>query len=413
MPRGHILCLTSNFPRWPGDATTPFVQHLVQDLHELGWELTVLAPHAPATRTTDMVNGIPVRRFRYLLPESLETVCYQGGALINLRKHRANYLKLPALIASEWLHTVRLLRQGHFHLLHSHWLLPQGFIGALSAGPLGLPHLCTVHGGDVFGLQAPLYQRLKAATIRRCQAVTANSSVTRQRVLDLCPGYAALHTIPMGVAPSPPPPMREVAALRQRLGQDDGPLLLFVGRLIEEKGVGDLLAAFAQVLATHPRATLAIVGEGQDRPEFVRQAERLGPRARVVFTGWIAEEQLPLFLHSADIFVAPSRTARDGWMEAQGLTIIEAMMAGRPVVACASGGIVDSIVDGESGLLVPEASPEKLAAAITRLLADPELGQRLGAQAQLRARAKFSRQASAAAFSALYADLLARHARRS
>ena len=405
-PRGRILCLSSNFPRWPGDSTTPFVLHLAQDLQNLGWQVTALAPHAQGAKTREILDGVEIRRFRYLWPSALETVCYQGGALINLRRQRVNYLKLPALILAEYLHTVLLLRRGGFDLVHSHWLLPQGLVGTLAAGPLRIPHVCTVHGGDVFGLRAGIYQRCKAFAIRRCQAVTVNSSATRQAVAALCPDYAGLHTVPMGVAAASPPDPEAVAAIRRRFRRGDGPLLVFAGRLVEEKGLGDLLAALPRLRAGGREATLVVIGEGQGRHDFERLAGHLGIDEAVYFAGWLERAGIDAFLAAADIFVAPSKTSPGGWVEAQGLTIIEAMMAGRPVIASRSGGIVDSISDGESGLLVKEASPHELADAILRLANDPGLGARLGATARTVALAKFSRESSALAFSSLFERLI-------
>lgn len=408
MPYGHILCLTSNFPRWPGDSTTPFVLHLVQDLQQIGWQVTVLAPHAQGAQCHETMAGIEVRRFRYLVPAELETVCYQGGALINLRKNRFNYAKLPALIFFEWLQTTRWLRSKKFDLLHSHWLLPQGFVGALAAAPLGIPHVCTVHGGDVFGLQGRCLTKFKAFTLRHTDAVTVNSSATRQAVLRLCPDYSALQTIPMGVAAAAGSPKQQgqAEALRARFRQGQGPLLLFVGRLVEEKGLADLLEALSLLGDKHPDLTLVVIGEGQDRPFLQRQAQAYGLTGQVVFTGWLDAEQIPGYLAAADIFVAPSRTSPDGWVEAQGLTIIEAMMAGLPVIATRTGGIVDSVQHEVSGLLIPERSPVELAAAIERLVNEPALSQRLGHRAHQVAVAKFSRESSAAQFSQLFEALL-------
>ena len=147
---GRVLLVTSNFPRWQGDATTPFVLNLAQDLQDVGWQVDVLAPHAPGALIRERLGGLEVERFRYLWPESLESVCYQGGALVNLRQKRSNFLKLPALVLSEWLAVVRRLRTGRYDLLNSHWILPQGFTGTLAARLLGVPHVLTVHGGDVF-----------------------------------------------------------------------------------------------------------------------------------------------------------------------------------------------------------------------------------------------------------------------
>lgn len=410
MPRGHILCVTSNFPRWNGDSTTPFVLHLNQDLQQLGWQVTVLAPHAPGAKLHEFIDGVEVRRFRYMVPSSLETVCYQGGALINLRKQRGNYAKLPLLIFCEWLHTIFWLIKGRFDILHSHWLLPQGFVGALSAGLLGTPHVCTVHGGDVFGLQSPLLKKCKAFAIRRCDALTVNSSATRKAVEALCPDYPSFHTIPMGVA-VPGPHSQDypcTALIRARFRFGRGPLVLFIGRLVEEKGLADLLDAIALLRGQKlGDITLLVIGEGQDRPSFERQAKCLGLIDAVFFAGWVEPFDLPAYLAAADIFVAPSRTAKDGWVEAQGLTIIEAMMAGLPVIATRTGGIVDSVIHESSGLLVEERSPIDLAFAIERLIKHSELAISLGKRAREEARSKFSRQASAENFSRLFESLMA------
>ena len=405
MSLGHVLCLTSNFPRWSGDATTPFVLHLAQDLQRIGWQVSVLAPHAQGTKGDEILDGVAVRRFRYLWPASLETVCYQGGALINLRKNRCNYAKLPPLVFFEWLRTVCWLRAGKFDLLHSHWLLPQGFVGALAAGPLGIPHVCTVHGGDVFGLRGALLKRFKAFTVRQAQAVTVNSSATRRAVAELCPETAALHTIPMGVSVTPGD-QGEAAAIRARFRRGQGPFLLFAGRLVEEKGLADLLAALCQLRDRYQDITLLVIGEGQDRLWFESQTQERGLAGQVFFSGWVKAAELAAYFAAADIFVAPSRTAVDGWVEAQGLTIIEAMMAGRPVIATRTGGIVDSVVHEVSGLLIAERSPVELAAAITRLVDDPELAGRLGQRGRHEAVAKFSRETSAARFSELFTSLI-------
>lgn len=410
MSSGRILCVTSNFPRWHGDSTTPFVLSLNQDLQQLGWQVTVLAPHAPDAKTHEVLDGISVRRFRYLLPEELETVCYQGGALINLRKNPCNYGKLPALIACEWLQTLLWLKRERFDLLHSHWLLPQGLVGVLSAGLMATPHVCTVHGGDVFGLQSPWFKKLKAFTIRRCNAVTVNSSATRKAVANLCPDYSPLHTIPMGVAvPGPHSHIEQSRSeeCRSRFLHGRGPLVLFIGRLVDEKGLADLLDAIALLKkGSTPDITLLVIGEGQDRPLLEHQVSDLGLTGSVFFTGWVDQKELPAFLAAADIFVAPSRTAKDGWIEAQGLTIIEAMMAGKAVIATATGGIVDSITHESSGLLVSERSPDELAAAIERLANKPEFARSLGEKAGEEARDKFSRQASAEKFSRLFTALI-------
>ena len=93
---GRLLVVTSNYPRWAGDSTTPFVLDLTRELGERGWAADVLAPHAPGAARDEDLGGIPVHRFRYLLPESAQTVCYQGGALVNLRQEQPFILGLAS-----------------------------------------------------------------------------------------------------------------------------------------------------------------------------------------------------------------------------------------------------------------------------------------------------------------------------
>ena len=210
----------------------------------------------------------------------------------------------------------------------------------------------------------------------------------------------------MGVGTSPDYDASATAGVRHCYRQGNGPLILFVGRLVAEKGVYELLEAIQLLVAALPDIRALIIGEGPDRSGFEEFASRLGVTKNVFFPGWIETQKLSSWYRAADIFVAPSKTSPEGWVEAQGLAIVEAMMAGRPVIASRSGGIVDSITDGESGLLVNEACPGELAYAILRLANDPGLGARLGATARTVALAKFSRESSALAFSSLFERLI-------
>lgn len=402
--KGRILCMTSNFPRWAGDSTTPFVLHLAEDLKALGWEIDVLAPHAPGCARAETIEGIAVRRFQYLWPERLQTVCYQGGALINLRKNRANKFKLPALIASEWAHCLAGLARGRYDLLHSHWILPQGFVGALAAKPLRVPHVLTVHGGDIFGLRGKLLTRFKRFSLCNADVVTVNSSVTRQAVSEVA-GDIRLEQIPMGVATDCVANPAIVAQLRAAHRQGAGPLLIFVGRLVDEKGVEDVIRAVALLRASLPDTRALIVGDGQDRAALEQLAAELGVAERIVFTGWVDPKDLASYFGAGDIFIGPSRRSSDGWIEAQGLTFIEAMLQKIPVVATRSGGIVDSVMHEQTGLLVDERAPAQIAVAVERLQHEPALRAQLIEAADRHAREKFSRAASAQRFSDLFERL--------
>jgi glycosyltransferase involved in cell wall biosynthesis len=399
--------MTSNFPRWEADSATPFVLHLGQDLQERGWDVDVLAPHAKGAALDEQLSGLHVQRFRYLWPESAQTVCYQGGALINLREHPSNRFKVPFLVAAELAATLRRLRRGRYDVVHSHWILPQGFVGAVTARPLRVPHVLTVHGGDIFALQGSLLRRFKRFALLRADAVTVNSSVTRQAVLDVAPqvdGHVRL--IPMGVATDAAVDHARAREIRARYRRGDGPLLIYVGRLVEEKGAQDLVRAAALLADTLPDCSVLIVGDGQHRGALEQLTSRLGLKKKISFAGWVPPSSIPHYLAAADVFVAPSRRSTDGWVEAQGLTILEAMATDVPVVSTRLGGVVDVVIDGRTGLLVPERAPDRIAAAVNTLVRQPSLASRLRTSARRLARSKFSRSSSADSFSELFEGLV-------
>jgi len=406
----RVLCLTSNLPRWPGDSATPFVLHLAQDLQALGWQVELLAPHAPGAAIRASLDGVPVERFRYLWPERLQTVCYGGGALARLRRHPLDHAKLPALVAAEWWATAWRLARRRYALLHTHWILPQGLVGLLTRALGPVPHVTTVHGGDLFGLRAAPLPALKRWVLHRADAVTVNSRFTAAVARALAPRVRRLSCIPMGVAVAPltTAAHAQAAALRARYRYGTGPLVLFVGRLVAEKGVADLLHALAQLHAMLPDLRAAIVGDGPERTALERLTADLALGTRVVFVGWVEPRAIPLWQHAADLFVAPSRRAADGWVEAQGLSILEAMAAGTPVIATALGGIPEAVQHERTGLLVPENAPAALAAAILRFAQAPDWARTLAACAARQVRVRFSRAASAAAFAELFTALTER-----
>lgn len=405
--KGRILCLTSNFPRWKGDSTTPFVLHLAQDLKRLGWKVDVLAPHAPDTARREKIGGVQVERFQYLWPAGAETVCYQGGALINLRKNRKNLLKLPALVAAEWTAVLNRLAVRRYDLLHSHWILPQGFVGALSAGLMGTPHVVTVHGGDVFALNGGLLQRFKRFALGAANAVTVNSSVTEKAVRSIHGDIKNLNRIPMGVdIIDVGRQSHSVQAIRRQYRRGNGPLLVFVGRIVEEKGIGDIIEATDLLKTKFPDITALIVGEGQQRKHFEKYTADKNLSRHVLFTGWVQPKDILYYLAAADIFVGPSRTAGDGWVEAQGLTFLEAMVARTPVIASRIGGIVDSVKHEKTGLLVDENSPGQIAEAVERIIAQPNLKKNIVKNGYDLSVKNFSRNTSAVAFSNLFSRLI-------
>jgi phosphatidyl-myo-inositol dimannoside synthase len=406
-----VLWLSSNGPRWPDDNSAPFILNLATDLRGLGWDIELLLPQAATLPDRDTIEGVPITRFHYAWPRRLERLCYGAGVLAHLRQHPADLALVPGFIAAQWLAVRARIAQGDIALLHAHWLLPQGLVGLEAARPRRIPVIATAHGGDLFALNGRLSVAGKQRVVRGADAVTVNSSATETVALRLGASPERLHRIPMGAAESTPDPLR-VGDLRRNLRRAAGPLLGFVGRLVAEKGIDDLLESVALLQARYRDITLVLVGDGPDRPRFEKRAIELGVAGRVVFVGAVPPGQVVDYLHAIDIFVGPSRRAPNGWVEAQGVVYVEAMLARRPVVATASGGIADLVTNGETGLLVAESSPRQITTAIERLLGDPSLAARLAETGRQRAQAGYTRATSAAAFSSLYSAVPGRRSKK-
>lgn len=168
-----------------------------------------------------------------------------------------------------------------------------------------------------------------------------------------------------------------------------------VGRLDGVKGYETLLDALASLTDAH----LLLVGDGPERAALEDRARRIGISDRLSITGWVAEPRA--LLSSLDVFVLPSR------LESFPLSIVEAMLAGLPVVATDVGSVAEAVVEGETGLLVPPGDAVALAAAIRSLADDPELRIRLGRNGRMRALELFTATSMAHAFDSAYREALA------
>lgn len=179
------------------------------------------------------------------------------------------------------------------------------------------------------------------------------------------------------------------------------PHLLYVGRLVREKGVDLLLDAFAQALKKFPRARLTLVGDGFERERLERQAVELGVRRAVEFLGWVSPENTPALINASTLVVVPSR-----WREPFGLVALEAMQMARPVVASRVGGLAEVVADGETGILIENENSAALADAIACLLEHPDVARVMGVQGRKRAQEKFSIERYADGYEQLYRRLL-------
>lgn len=366
-----VLYLVTAYPRDPADVITPWMVETIRRLRARGVTVEVLAP-AYRGLADQEVDGVRVHRFRYA-PRGWETLTHDQTAPDRIREKPWFLALVPGYVAAGSRAAAKVAKEGGFDVIHAFWPIPQGLLGLHARRKTGLPLVSTFFGVELtwmerqFPFLAPLLRRI----VRASDAVTAISTYTAGRLQAQVPGVDPA-IIPFGAAvdaPAQPPPYSYDG---QRAFE-----LLFVGRLVERKGVHLLLDALA-TLPPERRVILNVVGDGPDRAKLQAQADRLGLGGRAVFHGFVSKEELQRRLETCDAFVLPAVIDAKGDTEGLGVVLIEAMSYARPVIASAAGGIVDIVRDGRNGFLVPPGDAAALAAAIVGMMDDPSAARALG-----------------------------------
>lgn len=376
-----ILVLASTFPRWKDDVEPPFVYELCRRLSKT-FSVHVLAPHASGAAVEDQMEGIRVTRYRYFFSR-WENLAFHGGILANLKQNPLRYALVPFFIMAQLVVLIRLLNRCQFDCIHAHWLIPQGLIAItaclfMKSAP---PVIVTSHGGDLFGLKGYVLNRLKRFVALRSAAVTVVSQAMRDVLQELRIADSRINVIPMGVDLR----NRFVPAVQRSASE----ALLFVGRLVEKKGLKYLIEALPLILKKHPNATLRVVGDGQEKERILERILELGLGEHVEFLGAVANETLTKIYHSSDVVVFPSVVAGDGDREGFGLVLVEALGCECATVVTDLPAMRDIVDHGKSALVVPQKDSTQIAKKIRLLLEDVKLRQTIGRQGRVQVLQKF------------------------
>lgn len=358
-----LLVTGSTFPRWEGDTEPRFVLDLSEALTEY-FDVTALVPAAPGAKTKEVMNGVKVIRYHYFPIHKWETLCYPGAIVPRIKEKKIRILLVPFLFLSLYFHLFRLLPQ--FDVVHAHWIIPQGIVQSF----FKKPYIVTGHGGDVTSLNKGILKKLKVRCLKRASYITVVSKHLKNEVLKLY-DTPNIDVISMGCKTQN---FGKQYAIPNYFHQGDKKVVLFVGRLAEKKGVTYLIEAMKGI-----DAKLVIVGDGPLRKQLEEQAKEQGEK--IVFLGAKTHDELKTIYASADIFVAPSITAKDGDQEGVPTAIMEAMASGLPVIASMSGGIQEIIESKVNGILVKEKDITSIRSSINEILRDDQIYERISSQA--------------------------------
>jgi glycosyltransferase involved in cell wall biosynthesis len=269
----------------------------------------------------------------------------------------------------------KIVREKQFDVIHSHHRF-SSLVGRVAAALSGARFVCSVHdfaGGNrsltrlALGRDIMVYGRSVAQYLRDYFGLR-DARITK---------------ITMGVPAPDPIPSSFVEEFRsaQRIAAE-GPIVLFAGRLEHEKAPDVLIEAVPRIVRSVPDAVICIAGDGPMRPELERAVNESGLADSVRFLGW--RDDADRLMAACDVVILLRRGH-----EAFGLTVVEAMLRGKPVVV-SDGGSLRDLVSGDTGIFVGQLTSDAIAEAVMALLTDRELAMRLGAAARERAAATWT-----------------------
>jgi glycosyltransferase involved in cell wall biosynthesis len=377
----RVLIVTYEYPPLGGGGGVIF-RDLAEELAR-SIEVTVLTSCRPGLAPRERAGNLEIVRVPVLMRASEAT---------------ASLLSMLSFFPSSLYAGLKLLRERSFDLVHTSFAVPSGPSGLLLARLFRLPHVLSLHGGDVYDPskalsphRTPLLKQTVRWVIHGSDRVVAQSNDTRQRA---CAIYddRQVDCIPLAARR---PKFGAVARSALGLGlEEDDIVLVTVGRLIARKGLDQLMEIVSEL--DDPRFRLIVVGEGPERAGLEAKARGMGVADAIRFAGFVSEERKWQILAASDLYVSTS--LHEGF----GIVFLEAMESGLPVICYDRGGQTDFVSD-EVGRLLPIGEAKRFRDEVLILGARPELRRRLG-EAARRVAADYSIERLAQRYQRIYSE---------
>ena len=404
-----ILTITHTCPRFHGDSAAPFMQGLGNGFADIADESFMLTPYDPLLRANDPHFKYKVVSYRYAPFNKAHVLGYSRMLKNDMGIRPATLILGPLMIWSAIRAGERLVREHGIQVLHAHWIVPNGYIGAVISRRTGVPLVVTLPGSDVYMSQRHhMFQRLARVAFQQARLVTTNSPELGKDLIGLGADPKKIRHVIYGVdANRFRPSLQKGRSLKQRLKLSAKKVTIVgVGRLVEKKGFHILLSALALLKPQHNQIQVLIVGDGDAREELEKQTRSLKLEGVVTFVGQQPYDTLDEWYNAADIFVLPSIRDRVGNLDDQSVSLVEAMSCAKAVISSDLPGYRLVVENGAQGLLTPAGSVRALAEALKTLVTKPALRQKMGRAARTRVEKEFTWHSIARTYHRLFNTIL-------
>ncbi len=369
MREKKVLVTTTTFPNFLDNDFTPcFVYELSKRLaKKKDLKIIVSTPYLKNSKEYEEKNNLKIYRYKYGF-----TALRDGAILPNIKKNKLLIFQIPFFILFSFLNLVKLIKKEDIDIIHAHWIIPQGFLAVLYKKIFrkkNLKIICTVHGGDIFSLRGWLMTKIKKWTLDNTNEITVVSEEVKEELKRTKIKSKHIQIMPMGVDEKVFNPDKYDENIKKRYNITSS-FLLFVGRLVEKKGIKYAISAMPAVLKKYPNAKFIIIGEGPLKNNLKKQVEKLNLENNIIFAGGVSNWKLPKYYATADLFLGPSMIAKNGDSEGFGLIFVEALLCKCCVIASDLKAISDIIKNEKTGIQVDVKNTELFADKIIELIDD-------------------------------------------
>ena len=273
-----------------------------------------------------------------------------------------------------------------FHILKPHdailvtsWF-PSGLIGVFLSQLYHSPLYISAHGNEILYPEKSLVlKKLMLFCFNKAKKIFAVSNYTKKLLMRKGVDENKIIVIPNGTDPERFNPNIDFSDILKKYGLQNKKIIFSVSRLVERKNFGAVIEAMPEILKEVPDTVYLIGGTGPMRNKWEELAKKEGVNDKIIFLGYIPDEELPKYYAMCNIFVMPSREMETaGEVEGFGIAFLEANACGKPVIGGKSGGIEDAIIDGVTGILVDPNEKEEIKEAILKLLKNPSMAKSIG-----------------------------------
>ncbi len=360
----NVLVTSSTFPLEVGDTIPHFVLDLANGLSDQFDSVHALTPGHPGAALRVKMKNVTVHRYRYATPEHWQVLCYREGMVQNVRRYPLSWFLIPQFIGYQVAAIKRICREHNITTVNSHWLVFQGLAGALARDKSRFRHVVHVHAAGLYVLlRIPrvIGRAIARFIITRSDHVICESNYVKSKLDELLGQPSGASVSCMGV---------DGSKFTFSSAGSESMNILFVGRMVEKKGIEYLLKAMPLLNKTIPEARLRIVGGGLLEDSLKALSSSLDLGDSVQFLGPRSHAEISKLQTESKVVTVPSIIDSRGETEGMPTVILEAMSAGKRVVASRVNGTPDVVRHNENGWLCNPMDPEDLASKLEIALRD-------------------------------------------